>query len=132
VGSDPRGNEVDLMSSSSRSNEVRDWSDVTDALHPAATDHLPIFITAPGSSDVLINIMAVFLIDLPDLGTPLRRIAGSLEKMAGIEPPPDPAPDGAAPMIALSGKAAVALQRHGAMREGGSGVLLSCENGHLG
>src|SRR3954467_3842191 len=29
------------------------------------------------------------LIDLPDFGTPLRRIAGSLEKMAGIEPPPE-------------------------------------------
>ena len=110
-------------------------------LHPAATDHLPIFITAPGSSDVLMNIMAVFLvvtvlgtgllflrlhtlpermahksqklqfeivavlgllalfthmhifwvaglllalIDLPDFGTPLGRIAGSLEKIAGI------------------------------------------------
>ena len=109
---------------------------MTDALHPAATDHLPIFITAPGSSDVLMNVMAVFLvvavlatgllflrlhtlpermahksqklqfeivavlgllalfthmhifwvaglllalIDLPDFGTPLRRIAGSLE-----------------------------------------------------
>ena len=119
---------------------------MTDALHPAATQHLPIFITAPGSSDVLMNIMAVFLviavlavgllflrihtlpermahktqklqfeivavlgllalfthkhifwvvglllafIDLPDFGTPLRRIAGSLEKMAGIEPPPE-------------------------------------------
>jgi multisubunit Na+/H+ antiporter MnhF subunit len=119
---------------------------MTDALHPAATDHLPIFITAPGSSDVLMNVMAVFLvaavlatgllflrlhtlpermahksqklqfeivavlgllalfthehifwvaglllalIDLPDFGTPLRRIAGSLEKMAGIEPPPE-------------------------------------------
>ena len=105
-------------------------------MHPAATDHLPIFITAPGSSDVLMNVMAVFLvvtvlatgllflrlhtlpermahksqklqfeivavlgllalfthmhifwvaglllalIDLPDFGTPLRRIAGSLE-----------------------------------------------------
>ena len=119
---------------------------MTDALHPAATDHLPIFITAPGSSDVLMNVMAVFLvaavlatgllflrlhtlpermahksqklqfeivavlgllalfthmhifwvaglllalIDLPDFGTPLRRIAGSLETMAGIEPPPE-------------------------------------------
>ncbi len=119
---------------------------MTDALHPAATQHLPIFITAPGSSDVLMNIMAVFLviavlavgllflrihtlpermahktqklqfeivavlgllalfthehifwviglllafIDLPDFGTPLRRIAGSLEKMAGIESPPE-------------------------------------------
>ena len=114
-----------------------------DALHPAATDHLPIFITAPGSSDVLMNVMAVFLvvavlatgllflrlhtlpermahksqklqfeivavlgllalfthmhifwvaglllavIDLPDFGSPLRRIAGSAEHMAGIPP----------------------------------------------
>lgn len=31
------------------------------------------------------------VIDLPDFGTPLRRIAGAAEKMAGIEPPPEPA-----------------------------------------
>jgi hypothetical protein len=31
------------------------------------------------------------MIDLPDFGTPLRRIAGSVEKMAGITPEPDPA-----------------------------------------
>ena len=38
------------------------------------------------------------MIDLPDFGTPLRRIAGSVEKMAGITPEPDPAeaPDHAA------------------------------------
>lgn len=30
--------------------------------HPAAIDHLPIFITPPGSTDVLFNVMAVFLI----------------------------------------------------------------------
>ena len=110
------------------------------SLHPAAPHHLPIFITAPGETDVLMVVMAVFLvvavlavgllflrlhtlpermahksqklqfeivavlgllalfthvhifwviglllalIDLPDFGTPLRRIAGSLEKMAG-------------------------------------------------
>ena len=29
------------------------------------------------------------VIDLPDFGTPLSRIAGSLEKMAGIESPPE-------------------------------------------
>ena len=28
------------------------------------------------------------MVDLPDFGTPLRRIAGSVEKMAGV-PPPD-------------------------------------------
>ena len=38
------------------------------------------------------------MIDLPDFSTPLRRIAGSVEKMAGVLPEPDPAeaPDPAA------------------------------------
>ena len=111
--------------------------------HPAATHHLPSFITAPGETDVLMVIMAVFLliavlafgilflrlhslpermahkshkiqfeivavlclialfthmhifwivalllamIDLPDFGTSLNRIAGSAEKIAGITP----------------------------------------------
>lgn len=31
------------------------------------------------------------MIDLPDFGTPLRRIAGSVEKMAGVPPEADPA-----------------------------------------
>jgi hypothetical protein len=31
-------------------------------LHPAATDHLPFFITAPGETDGLFNAMVVFLI----------------------------------------------------------------------
>jgi hypothetical protein len=31
------------------------------------------------------------MIDLPDFSTPLRRIAGSVEKMAGVPPEPDPA-----------------------------------------
>jgi hypothetical protein len=31
-------------------------------LHPAATDHLPFFITAPGQSDVLFNASIFFLI----------------------------------------------------------------------
>jgi hypothetical protein len=30
------------------------------------------------------------MIDLPDFGTPLRRIAGSVEKMAGVPPEEDP------------------------------------------
>ena len=30
------------------------------------------------------------MIDLPDFGTPLRRIAGSVEKLAGVPPEPDP------------------------------------------
>src|SRR5262245_51407336 len=115
---------------------------MTEPLHPAATQHLPSFITAPGETDVLMVVMAVILafsvlmlgvlffwlhslpermahksqklqlevvavlclislfthmhifwiaglllavIDLPDFGTPLRRIATSAEKIAGIE-----------------------------------------------
>ena len=30
------------------------------------------------------------MVDVPDFGTPLRRIAGSVEKMAGVEPEEDP------------------------------------------
>jgi hypothetical protein len=112
-------------------------------LHPAASHHLPMFITAPGETDVLMVIMGIFLvlavlafgilflrlhslpermahkshkiqfeivavlcliallthmhifwvaalllaiIDLPDFGTSLNRIAGSAEKIAGIRP----------------------------------------------
>jgi hypothetical protein len=110
--------------------------------HPAATEHLPSFITAPGETDVLmvamgivlalavlgfgilflrlhtlperiahrshklqfeivavLGLIALFthkhifwvaglllaLVDLPDFGTSLSRIAGSVEKMAGIK-----------------------------------------------
>jgi hypothetical protein len=113
------------------------------ALNPAASHHLPAFITAPGETDVAMVAMAVFLIvavllfgslflrlhslpermahkahkiqfeivavlclialfthihlfwvaalllamiDIPDFGGSLGRIAGSVEKMAGIEP----------------------------------------------
>jgi hypothetical protein len=113
------------------------------SLHSAAPHHLPAFITAPGETDVLMTVMAVFLIiavlavgllflrlhtlperlahksqkiqfeivavlgllalfthmhifwvvglllaliDLPDIGWPLRRMAGSLEKIAGVAP----------------------------------------------
>jgi len=31
-------------------------------LHPTAIEHLPVFITAPGQTDWLFNVMAVFLI----------------------------------------------------------------------
>lgn len=112
-------------------------------IHPAAPHHFPMFITAPGETDVLMVLMAIFLIaavlgvgnvflrlhtlperlahrsqklqfevvavlgllalfthqhifwvaglllalvDLPDFGTPLRRIAGSVESLAGIPP----------------------------------------------
>ena len=42
------------------------------------------------------------MIDLPDFSTPLRKIAGSVEKMAGVRPEPDPteAPSHAAPHAA--------------------------------
>jgi hypothetical protein len=113
------------------------------SLHPAAPHDLPAFIAAPGGTDVVMVVMAVFLIlavfavgllffrlhtlpermahksqkiqfeivavlgllalfthihafwvaglllaliDLPDFGWPLRRIAGSLERIAGIKP----------------------------------------------
>lgn len=116
---------------------------MTTSLNPAAPHHLPIFITAPGETDVFMVVMAVFLvlavlavgllflrlhtlpermahkshklqfeivavlgllalfthqhifwvaglllalIDIPDFGNPLRRMAGSLEKIAGIPP----------------------------------------------
>src|SRR3974390_423892 len=112
-----------------------------DAINPAAPDHLPSFITAPGNTDVLMVVMAIILllfvlmvgvlyfrlhalperfahkkvqfeivcvlallamfthmhifwiaglllamIDFPDFGGLLRRIAGSTEKIAAHEP----------------------------------------------
>jgi amino acid transporter len=116
---------------------------MADSLHAAATHHLPMFITPPGATDVLMVVLAVVLaflvvmfgvfffrlhslperiahkthkvqleivsvlclislfthmhmfwiaglllafIYLPDFGSPLGRIAGSVEKMAGIAP----------------------------------------------
>ena len=122
---------------------------MSEQLHPQAAHHLPIFITAPGETDVLLVVMGIFLvaavlwvgtlywrlhslpermahkseklqfeivailgllalfthihlfwvaglllamIDIPDFGTPLRSIAGSVEKIAdtrsdiGVEP----------------------------------------------
>ena len=113
------------------------------SLHPAAPHHLPLFITAPGDTDVLMVAMGVLLfgavlmfgivflrlhslperlahrthklqfeivavlcllalfthihlfwvaalllalIDVPDIGGTLGRIAGSVEKMAGVKP----------------------------------------------
>jgi hypothetical protein len=113
------------------------------SLHPAAPHDLPAFIAAPDGTDVVMVVMAVFLIlavlavgllflrlhtlpermahksqkiqfeivavlgllalfthihafwvaglllamiDLPDIGWPLRRMAGSLERIAGIKP----------------------------------------------
>ena len=116
---------------------------MADALHPKAIEHLPMFIAAPGNTDVLMVVTAGFLalcviafgvlffrlhslpehiahkshkvqmevvsvlclislfthmhifwviglilafIDIPDFGTPLKRIAGGVEKIAGVEP----------------------------------------------
>lgn len=113
------------------------------SMHPAATQHLPVFITAPGQSDVLMVVMAITLalavvgfgvlyfrlhalpehvahkgqkvqfeivailglialfthmhifwiaalilafIDIPDFGGFLGRIAGSVERIAGVKP----------------------------------------------
>jgi hypothetical protein len=113
------------------------------SMHPAATQHLPIFITAPGQTDVLMVVMAFVLvgvvvgfgvlflrlhtlpervahrghkiqfeivailglialfthmhifwviglllafIDIPDFGGFLGRIAGSVERIAGVKP----------------------------------------------
>ena len=116
---------------------------MAEQLHPAATHHLPGFFTAPGETDVLMVVTAIFLglavfgfgifflrlhtlpervahkahkiqfeivailglialfthmhifwvaglllafIDIPDFGGILGRIAGSVERMAGIKP----------------------------------------------
>ena len=128
------------------------------SLNPAAPHHLPIFIPAPGGTDVLMVVVGVFLvlavlavgllflrlhtlpermahkshklqfeivavlgllalfthqhifwvaglilalIDIPDFGNPLRRIAGSVEKIAGIAPGKgaDQVPDESAPTV---------------------------------
>src|SRR5258708_35995510 len=120
---------------------------MTEALHPAASHHLPFFVTAPGDTDVLMVVMALILllatlmfgliflrlhtlpermahrskklqfelvavlgllalfthehifwviglilalIDIPDFGGMLGRIAGSVESIAGVKPPADP------------------------------------------
>jgi hypothetical protein len=116
---------------------------LSEQLHPQAPHHLPIFITAPDQTDVLMVVMGIFLvvavvwvgtlylrlhslpermahkseklqfeivailgllalfthihlfwvaglllamIDIPDFGTPLRSIAGSVEKIADTMP----------------------------------------------
>ena len=116
-------------------------NDMNRSIHPAASEHLPSFITAPGETDVLMVVMSIFLllfvltlgilyfrlhalperfahkkaqfeivcvlallamfthmhifwiaglllalIDFPDFSGPLRRIAGSTEKIAAKEP----------------------------------------------
>jgi hypothetical protein len=36
--------------------------EMAEAVHPAAPHHLPFFITAPGETDILFNVMAVFIV----------------------------------------------------------------------
>ena len=132
---------------------------MADQLNPVATHHLPSFITAPGETDVLMVVTAIFLglavfgfgifflrlhtlpervahkgqkiqfeivailgllalfthmhifwvaglvlafIDIPDFGGFLGRIAGSVERMAGLKPGAGaddvPEPGGAKPL----------------------------------
>ena len=116
---------------------------MAESIHPAASQHMPAFITTPGETDVLMVVMGVILalavlgfgivflrlhtlpermahksqkiqfeivavlglialfthmhifwvaglllalIDFPDFGTSLKRIAGSAEKVAGLNP----------------------------------------------
>lgn len=35
---------------------------MADSIHPAAIEHLPIFITAPGETDILFVVVAIFLL----------------------------------------------------------------------
>src|SRR5881296_1820583 len=61
------------------------------------------------------------LIDLPDFGTPLRRIATSAEKMAGIEPSEDAVQkplDTAAPTRPAAEATEVSREAGGAFRKG--------------
>jgi NADH:ubiquinone oxidoreductase subunit 5 (subunit L)/multisubunit Na+/H+ antiporter MnhA subunit len=151
---------------------------MAEPLHPAATHHLPSFITAPGETDWLMVIMAVFLavavlmfgvlflrlhslpermahrthklqfeivavlclislfthmhifwivglllamIDLPDFGTPLSRIATSAEKIAGVEPSQDTleeVPETAAPTSPGHEKGEASLEADAVSRKG--------------
>jgi hypothetical protein len=47
------------------------------------------------------------MIDLPDFSTPLRRIAGSVEKMAGVPPEQDPTGDAAHAAATAEAKARI-------------------------
>jgi len=147
---------------------------MTASLHPAASHHLPPFITAPGETDVLMVVMALVLagavlmfgivffrlhslperiahkshklqfeivavlgllslfthihlfwvaglllalIDLPDIGGWMGRIARSVEKMAGIPPSHDIAePPDDAVVISTERKGEVPSETTGAER----------------
>jgi hypothetical protein len=55
------------------------------------------------------------MIDLPDFSSPLRRIAGSVEKMAGVPPEPDPTepPVGDAAHAAATHEAKARIEKAG-------------------
>jgi hypothetical protein len=137
-------------------------------LHPAAPDHLPGFITAPGDTDTLMVVVGIILIaavlmvgnfylhlhtmpermahksqklqfeivavlgllalfthnhlfwviglflamiDLPDFSTPLRSIAGSVEKIAGVPPGEEAAKTVSVEMKSEGAPHAVAAER---------------------
>jgi hypothetical protein len=40
----------------------RGTEQMADAIHPAAIEHLPVFITAPGQTDWLFNVVVIFLL----------------------------------------------------------------------
>jgi multisubunit Na+/H+ antiporter MnhF subunit len=141
---------------------------MAESLHPAATHHLPSFITAPGDTDVLMVVMTIVLalailmfgilffrlhtlpermahktqklqfeivavlglialfthmhifwvaglilalIEFPDFGTPLGRIARSVETMAGIKPSEDAAKMAEAREVDGKDPGAVAIAR---------------------
>jgi multisubunit Na+/H+ antiporter MnhF subunit len=147
---------------------------MAESLNPAATHHLPSFITAPGETDALMVVTAIILvltilafgilflrlhtlperlahksqkiqfeivavlgllalfthihafwvaglllalIDFPDFGSFLGRIAGSVEKIAGVRPPSEEASEAQSAEIVAGGKrvsqpAGVASETH--------------------
>src|SRR6266516_6527164 len=56
---------------------------MTASLHPAASEHLPLFITAPGETDVLMVVTAVFLaLSIVMFGSVFFRLHTLPERMA--------------------------------------------------
>jgi hypothetical protein len=153
---------------------------MADTMHPAATQHLPSFITAPGETDVLMVVMAAILllsvlgfgilflrlhtlpermahkghkiqfeivavlglialfthmhifwviglllalIDIPDFGNALRRIAGSTEKMAGMKPGEGADLGDTSDIEQLNDPAATLGPQHGARPGDGTAVV---------
>ena len=143
-------------------------------LHPKAVEHLPMFITAPGDTDVLMVVMAWILafcvvafgvlffrlhslpehiahkshkvqmeivsvlclislfthmhifwivglllafIDIPDFGTPLKRIAGGVEKIANAPPEEGEAGFEAGPAQVVARDSPPATEKTGATKE---------------